>query len=298
MRSVFRHRASRSWRGRSYGPGSCLSPSLRFTDRFLLAFFDLPGLRVSFLWRMKFLVGFPARYAGNDVYHYRVVVPAEAHVDAAAVELDRPVKQRRRDAGTIGKISNQLEIMRKANGIALHRNEASLRHPRCTNSELGRASASGGNRFDHEIGVDAGLHSERHRFGGSGDMDRNQKVVDQLDLTGGAERTEIVNDVAESPRDRFSRFRRIWVPSKINHGLARGHHAGSTANLAVKKDSTFASERRDLPLFIGDEMRAEFDYDLSRPSRVHETLFALHDLIERLGRRQTGQHEVSLRTDI
>src|SRR5262249_58877885 len=78
------------------------------------------------------------------------------------------------------------------------RKKTPLRHPWGTDAELRRATAATGDCLDHEVDVDTGFKPERHRFGGRGDVDGDQQIVDELDPARGAERPEIEAGIGES----------------------------------------------------------------------------------------------------
>ena len=123
--------------------------------------------------------------------------------------------------------------------------------------------------------------AQRHGLGGGGDVDRHQQVVDQLDLAGGAERAEIVDDIAEAAHHLLGFLGRLRIAGEIDHRLARAHHAGRAADLAVEENRALGGERRDLAFLVGNQMRAELDHDLAGPRRMHQAVFALHHLVER-----------------
>ena len=123
-----------------------------------------------------------------------------------------------------------------------------------------------GDRLDHQVDVDAGLQPERHRLGGGGDVDRDQQIVDELDLGRGAERTEIEAKVGETLDHRLDLLGGFGIAAEIDHGLARRHHAGRAADLAVEIGRALLRKRRDVLLLVGHRMRAELDDDLAGPA--------------------------------
>src|SRR5580700_3478968 len=122
----------------------------------------------------------------HDVDHPGDVVAAETHVHKALIERHDAIEDRRRYSNAVGEVADHIEIMLQRRHRTLHRLEAALRHPRRTDAELGRAARAGGDRLDHCRYIDTGFQPERHCLRGGGDVDRDQKVVDQLDAARGA----------------------------------------------------------------------------------------------------------------
>ncbi len=187
--------------------------------------------------------------------------------------------------------------MRQRAGRALHRMKPPLRHPRRANAKLGRAAAAVGDRLDHQRHVDAGFEPERHCFGGRGDIDGDEKVVDELDPAGGAEFTEVEAGIGDAGDDRFEFFAGRSVAGEIDHGLARGDQARRARHFAVDEYRALFGKRRDLPFFVRHRMRAELHHDLSGAGGMDEAMRSMHHLVERCGGRQAGEHDVGRRAD-
>ncbi len=173
-----------------------------------------------------------------------------------------------------------------------------MRHPGRADAKLSRAAVAGGHRLDYQFDVDAGLQGQRHCLGASGDVDGDQQVVDQLDLARGAERAEVMNNIAEAAYHLLGFPGSLGIAGEIDHRLAGAHHAGRAADFAVEEDRALGGQRRDLALLVGHQMRTEFDHDLAGPRGMHQAGFAQHHVVERLRRRQTGQHDIGHRTDV
>ncbi len=214
---------------------------------------------------------------------------AKTHRHEALVERRRAIEHRRRHADAVGEVADHVEIVLQTGHGALRRQEAALRHPRRADAELGRAAAAGGDRLDHQRHVDAGLEPERHRFRGRRDVDRDQKIVDELDPARGAERAEIEAGIGKAATPRFDRLACRGIAGEIDHALARRHHARRARHFAVDEGRAFLLKRRDLALLDRNRMRAELDDDLSRPRRMDQALARLaphrRALRTRAGRR-------------
>ena len=220
-------------------------------------------------------------------------------VHEALVERRDAIEQRRRHADAVGEVRDHIEIVLQARHRALHRLEAALRHPRRADAELGRAAAAGGDRLDHQRHVDAGLEPERHGLRGRRDVDRDQKIVDELDAARRAKLAEIEAGIGEARNDHaFNLFAGVRVAGEIDHALARRHHARRAGDFAVDENGALLPQRLDLAFFIRHRMRAEFDHDLPRPRRLDEPMRAMHHIVQRCGRRQARKHDIRLGADI
>src|SRR5258708_29832887 len=99
-----------------------------------------------------------------------------------------------------------------------------------------------------------------------------------------------------SPRARS--FRGAGVAGEIDHGLARGDHAGRPAHLAVEIDGALLRQRRDMALLVGHGMRSELGDDLTWTRRMNEPLRTLHDLVHRFRCGYAGEDEICLLADV
>ena len=143
-----------------------------------------------------------------------------------------------------------------------------------------------------------GLEPERHRLRGRGDIDGDEEVVDELHFARGAERPEIEAEIGEALDHRLELLAGLGVAAEVDDGLARRHHAGRAADLAVDVRHAFAGERRHVLLLVRNRMGAELDDDLARPGGLDQALRAANDRVHRLGRRQAAEHHVGLRADL
>src|SRR5438270_71579 len=81
------------------------------------------------------------------------------------------------------------------------------------------------------------------------------------------------------------------VAGEIDHRLARRHHAGRPAHLAIEESRALGTQERNVTLLVRHRMRAELDHDLTGPRRSDQPVRALHYLVERLRRWQAGEHD-------
>ena len=141
------------------------------------------------------------------------------------------------------------------------------------------------------------FNGQRHGFGAGGDVERDQKIGDQLDLDGGAELAEIGAGIGKAFDHFGGRRAGLGVAGDIDRRFTLGHHAGGARNLAVDEDGAFAGKRHALALFHVERIGAELEHDLARPHAVNESVRPGHDLVERLRGGQAGDDEIAVGGD-
>src|ERR1700739_3139503 len=125
-------------------------------------------------------------------------------------------------------------------------------------------------------------------------MDRNQKIIHQLDAAGGAELAEIEARIGKARDHGFELLTCRGITGEIDYALSSQDHARGAGNFAIDESSALPRQRRDLALLIRHRVRTELDHDLPRPGGVDETSRTLHHIVKRLRRWQAREHDVGL----
>src|SRR6202043_2017317 len=93
-------------------------------------------------------------------------------------------------------------------------------------------------------------------------IDRDQKIVDQLDPARGTEFAEIETGIGKAGDDPLRLLAGLRIAGKIDDALLRRDHAGGSGDFAIDEFRALALQWRDLALLVRHRMRAELDDDL------------------------------------
>src|SRR5262249_20080552 len=100
---------------------------------------------------------------------------------ALADQRDRPIVDATQavddvgpDAAPLRSLARLLQVVLQSGRRTLERQKLALDHPRAADAELSGVAASGDERFEQELPLDAELQSERDRLSGASDVERDE----------------------------------------------------------------------------------------------------------------------------